>query len=135
MITYSTQTIRAFYFNMSVLKYVLITQSVQVRVLKRDSTLSGRNCFPCPVCPVRDTYSRKIGQFFLFTGTKHTGSAQASLILNVEPLISIGAAIILLGEQMTIAQYIGVSVVITALFLAGDNLNKFFLKQKRQTVL
>ena len=76
-----------------------------------------------------------IGQVFLFKGTKHTGSAQASLILNVEPIISIVAAIILLGEQMTIAQYIGVSVVITALFLAGDNLNKFFLKQKRQTVL
>ena len=76
-----------------------------------------------------------IGQVFLFKGTKHTGSAQASLILNVEPIISIVAAIILVGEQMTIAQYIGVSVVITALFLAGDNLNKFFLKQKRQTVL
>ena len=74
-----------------------------------------------------------IGQFFLFTGTKHTGSAQASLILNVEPLISIGAAIILLGEQLAMPQYIGVAVVITALFLASDNPKRLFLRQKRQT--
>ena len=74
-----------------------------------------------------------IGQFFLFTGTKHTGSTQASLILNVEPLISIVAAIILLGEQLSIAQYIGVAVVITALLMAGDNPKRFFLRQKRQT--
>ena len=72
-----------------------------------------------------------IGQFFLFTGTKHTGSAQASLILNVEPLISIVAAIILLGEQLAMPQYIGVAVVITALFLAGDNPKRLFLGQKR----
>ena len=72
-----------------------------------------------------------IGQFFLFTGTKHTGSAQASLILNVEPLISIVAAIILLGERLAVAQFIGVAVVITALFLAGDNPKRLFLRQKR----
>ena len=72
-----------------------------------------------------------IGQFFLFTGTKHTGSAQASLILNVEPLISIVAAIILLGEQLAMPQYIGVAVVITALFLAGNNPKRLFLRQKR----
>jgi drug/metabolite transporter (DMT)-like permease len=74
-----------------------------------------------------------IGQFFLFTGTKHTGSAQASLILNVEPLISIVAAIILLGEQLAMPQYIGVAVVITALFLAGDNPKRLFIRQKRLT--
>ena len=76
-----------------------------------------------------------IGQFFLFTGTKHTGSAQASLILNVEPLISIGAAIILLGEQLAMPQYIGVAVVITALFLAGDNPKRLFLRQKRLKII
>ena len=48
---------------------------------------------------------------FLFAGTKHTGTAQASLILNVEPLISIVAAIILLGEQLAMPQYIGVIAV------------------------
>jgi len=74
-----------------------------------------------------------IGQFFLFTGTKHTGSAQASLILNVEPLISIVAAIILLDEKLSNDQYLGVAVVITALFLAGDNPKRLFLRQKRQT--
>ncbi len=74
-----------------------------------------------------------IGQFFLFTGTKHTGSTQASLILNVEPLISIVAAIILLGEKLSIIQYIGVAVVITALLMAGDNPKRLFLRQKRQT--
>ena len=74
-----------------------------------------------------------IGQVFLFTGTKHTGSAQASLILNVEPLISIVAAIILLGEKLAMPQYIGVALVIIALFLAGDNPKRLFLRQKRQT--
>ena len=75
-----------------------------------------------------------IGQFFLFTGTKHTGSTQASLILNVEPLISIVAAIILLGEQLSNAQYLGVAVVISALFLAGDNPKILFLRKKTNRI-
>ncbi len=74
---------------------------------------------------------------FIVAGSKAvhliTGSTQASLILNVEPLISIVAAIILLGEQLSIAQYIGVAVVITALLMAGDNPKRLFLRQKRQT--
>lgn len=61
-----------------------------------------------------------IGQLCLFSGTKHTGSAQASLILNVEPLVSIGAAMLLLGERLAFSQSIGVAVVITALFIASD---------------
>ena len=51
-----------------------------------------------------------IGQFFLFTGTKHIGSTQASLILNFEPIISI-VAVILLGEKLSHCQYTGVAVV------------------------
>ncbi len=70
-----------------------------------------------------------IGQLFLFAGTNHTGSAQASLILNVEPLVSIGAAIMLLGERLAISQSIGAAVVITALFLASDTPKKMFAKK------
>ena len=66
-----------------------------------------------------------VGQLFLFAATKHIGSAQTSIMLNLEPLISIGAAVILLGESLKLSQSLGVLLVITALLLASDATRKF----------
>ena len=66
-----------------------------------------------------------IGQLFLFAATRHIGSAQTSIMLNLEPFVSIGAAMLLLGERLELSQSLGVLVVIIALFLASDLTRKF----------
>ena len=58
-----------------------------------------------------------IGQLSLFAATKSIGSTQTSLILNIEPLVSIGAAILLLGENLVFSQSLGVAVIFLALIL------------------
>jgi len=58
-----------------------------------------------------------IGQLSLFAATKSIGSTQTSLILNIEPLVSIGAAILLLGENLVFSQSLGVAVILLALIL------------------
>ena len=71
-----------------------------------------------------------IGQLSLFAATKTIGSAQTSLMLNIEPLISILAAIILLGESLALSQSMGVAVILVALLLAGTNKQVFSLFKK-----
>ena len=66
-----------------------------------------------------------IGQIFLFSATRHIGSAQTSIMLNLEPFVSIGAAMLMLGERLELSQSLGVLVVIIALFLASDLTRKF----------
>ncbi|MEC9069033.1 MAG: DMT family transporter [SAR324 cluster bacterium] len=58
-----------------------------------------------------------IGQLSLFAATKSIGSTQTSLVLNIEPLVSIGAAILLLGENLEFSQSLGVAVILLALIL------------------
>ena len=58
-----------------------------------------------------------IGQLSLFAATKSIGSTQTSLVLNIEPLVSIGAAIFLLGENLVFSQSLGVAVILLALIL------------------
>ena len=74
-----------------------------------------------------------IGQLSLFSATKYIGSAQTSLMLNIEPLVSILAAIILLGESLVLSQTMGVVVILVALILASTNQQVFsvFKKEKR----
>lgn len=71
-----------------------------------------------------------LGQLFLFAATRHIGSAQTSIMLYLEPFVSIGAAMILLGERMEHSQCLGVLVVISALFLASDLTHKFSFDSK-----
>lgn len=59
------------------------------------------------------------GQLSLFAATKTIGSAQTSLMLNIEPLVSILAAVILLGESLVLSQTMGVAVILVALVLAS----------------
>ena len=62
-----------------------------------------------------------IGQLFLFAATINIGSAQTSVLLNLELLVSIAAAMLLLGERLQPAQSAGVIVVLMALFLATNS--------------
>ena len=66
-----------------------------------------------------------IGQLSLFAATKNIGSAQTSIMLNIEPIVTISSAIILLGERLFFSQILGVLVILTALFLANFELNAF----------
>jgi len=74
-----------------------------------------------------------IGQLSLFAATKSIGSAQTSLMLNIEPLISILAAIILLGERLVLFQYMGVVIIFVALVMTSTHRQVFiyFKKVKR----
>ena len=69
-----------------------------------------------------------IGQLSLFAATKSIGSTQTSLILNIEPLVSIGAAIFLLGENLVFSQSLGVAVILFALILPNVPLGRLRFK-------
>lgn len=72
-----------------------------------------------------------IGQLSLFAATKSIGSTQTSLILNIEPLVSIGAAIFLLGENLVFSQSIGVAVILLALILPSIPLGRLGFKSSK----
>ena len=71
-----------------------------------------------------------IGQLFLFAGTRRIGTAQTCIMLNLEPFVYIGAAVVLLGERLELSQSVGVLVVISALFMASDAANRFSVAAK-----
>ena len=74
-----------------------------------------------------------IGQLSLFAATKTIGSEQTSLMLNIEPVVSILAAVILLGESLGLSQTLGVSVILVALLLASATQLRFsFFKNKNR---
>jgi len=73
------------------------------------------------------------GQLSLFAATKTIGSSQTSLMLNIEPLVSILAAVILLGESLELSQTLGVAVILLALILASATQQRFsFFKKKNR---
>ena len=73
------------------------------------------------------------GQLSLFAATKTIGSVQTSLMLNIEPLVSILAAVILLGESLVLSQTLGVAVILVALVLASATQQGFsFFKKKNR---
>ena len=73
------------------------------------------------------------GQLSLFAATIAIGSVQTSLMLNIEPLVSILAAVILLGESLVLSQTLGVAVILVALVLANTTQQRFsfFKKENR----
>ena len=72
-----------------------------------------------------------IGQLSLFAAAKSIGSTQTSLILNIEPLVSIGAAIFLLGENLVFSQSLGVAVILLALILPSVPLGRLSFKSSK----
>jgi len=59
-----------------------------------------------------------VGILAMFTAIKHVGSAAAAMLLNLEPLISILAAALVLGERLTMLQFTGAIMVVSALILS-----------------
>ena len=73
------------------------------------------------------------GQLSLFAATKTIGSTQTSLMLNIEPLVSILAAVILLEESLVLSQTLGVAVILVALVFASATQQGFsFFKKKNR---
>ena len=70
---------------------------------------------------------------FICAATKTIGSVQTSLMQNIEPLVSILAAVILLGESLVLSQTLGVAVILVALVLASATQQGFsFFKMKNR---
>ncbi len=59
-----------------------------------------------------------VGILAMFTAIKHVGSVATAMLLNFEPLISILAAAVVLGERLTVLQFIGAIMVVSALILS-----------------
>lgn len=60
-----------------------------------------------------------VGQVLLYSATHTIGSAHTSMFLNFEPLVSMFAAVILLGEQLSGMQYVGSALVLGAMASAS----------------
>ncbi len=54
----------------------------------------------------------------LFGAIRYAGPAHTAMILNLEPLLSIGAAALLLGERLIALQLVGALLVVAALILS-----------------
>ena len=55
-------------------------------------------------------------------------------MLNIEPIITITTAIILLGERLLLSQILGTFVILIALFMSSFELNNFkLLNIKKKT--
>jgi len=61
--------------------------------------------------------STVIGVWALTAGLRRVGATNASIISTSEPIITVGLAIAVLGEQLTIVQLIGAAAVVLALVL------------------
>lgn len=58
-----------------------------------------------------------LSRLTLFLGVKHLGSIQAALLGVLEVIVSIGLAIMLLDEHLTLTQWLGAAVLIASILL------------------
>jgi drug/metabolite transporter (DMT)-like permease len=56
-----------------------------------------------------------IGYILFFAGMKRLPPAEAAVMLNIEPIVSIAAATLLLGETICATQWLGVAIMLSAL--------------------
>nr|NIO11380.1 EamA family transporter [Deltaproteobacteria bacterium] len=59
-----------------------------------------------------------VGILAIFSAIKIVGSATTAMLLNLEPLISIIAAALVLGERLTMVQLLGAIMVVSALVVS-----------------
>lgn len=59
------------------------------------------------------------GYLFMMHGLRHASPSRLTPFYNIEPIVSITAAAVLLGERLAANQYIGAGLVLTALVLSG----------------
>ena len=60
-----------------------------------------------------------LGIFLNFAAIKFSGPARTAMILNLEPIVAMVAAALLLGESLAAPQYLGSALVIGALMLSA----------------
>jgi drug/metabolite transporter (DMT)-like permease len=65
-------------------------------------------------------FSTIIAVTFLLVGIKHIGAAQASIISTLEPVITLGLGVTLLGESISTSQLFGGALVLTAVILLAQ---------------
>src|SRR5674476_1386079 len=65
-------------------------------------------------------FSTVIAVTFLLVGIKHIGAAQASIISTLEPVITLGLGVTLLGESISTSQLFGGALVLTAVILLAQ---------------
>jgi inner membrane transporter RhtA len=56
-----------------------------------------------------------LGFVLLFAAMKRLPPSQTAVMMNIEPLVSISAATLLLGETIAASQWIGVAIMLIAL--------------------
>ena len=54
----------------------------------------------------------------MFIGVRMIGASQTAMVMNTEPVLTIGLAILLLGETLSVNQVAGATIVIAAIFFA-----------------
>jgi len=54
----------------------------------------------------------------MFTGVRMIGAVRTSMVMNLEPIATIGLAVLLLGESLTLQQLVGAALVLGAVALA-----------------
>ena len=55
-------------------------------------------------------------QLAMFIGVQRIGSMPAAILMNMEPVFTVGLAILIIGEQLDALQILGATLVITAVF-------------------
>jgi drug/metabolite transporter (DMT)-like permease len=60
-----------------------------------------------------------LSRLLLFMGVKHLGSLQAALLSLGESLVAVFAAILLLGEKLTLLQWVGAACLALSILLVG----------------
>ncbi len=64
------------------------------------------------------TFGYVVGILAMFSAIQYVGPSPTSLIMNLEPLISILAAAVVLGERLTVLQFVGAVMVVSSLILS-----------------
>jgi drug/metabolite transporter (DMT)-like permease len=65
------------------------------------------------------TAATMLSRLLLFVGVKHLGSLQAALLSLGESLITVFAALIMLGEKLTLIQWLGAALLALSILLVG----------------
>jgi drug/metabolite transporter (DMT)-like permease len=51
----------------------------------------------------------------MFVAVRTAGPVHTSMLMNIEPVVAIGGAVVLLNEVLTVPQVVGVSIVVIAI--------------------
>ena len=73
-----------------------------------------RACWPVLVI---SSFAITIGYITVFAGIEIMGSVRSAMLMNLEPIITIILAVLLLGEKLSVKQVIGAGLVLAGIYL------------------